>query len=218
MPLPIAKTAAGLTAIGGVSGLGYLAVKNFPSREDNKSTISKLFSEQGRTLLTKGVDTDQWNARWSEYSKENVWNLKNSTPSTGTAPETFIEKCISNAEVKVFGIEDPLYLDVVKYCSKDFTIEALIGENSGAELLNTADSQDTSGWAAAWKNYLRDNGANENPWNVTGWESAKGDQSAPPSDFRTKCGSKKAEKAYGVKDSKFKNFVDWCTKVKTSQA
>ncbi|CBY93169.1 hypothetical protein HF1_11610 [Mycoplasma haemofelis str. Langford 1] len=216
MSLPIAKTAAGLGAVSGVSGLGYLAAKNFPSGEDNRSTISKLFSEQGRTLLTKGNDTDQWNSRWSEYSKENkdIWNLKDST--TGTAPNSFIEKCISNSQSKVSGIEDKLYLEVVKYCSKDFTMEALVGENSGIELLNTANDQDTAGWAAAWKNYLRDNGTNGNPWNVTGWESAKGESSTPPSDFRTKCGNKKSEKAYGSKDSKFKNFSDWCTKAKAT--
>ncbi|AEG73500.1 hypothetical protein MHF_1264 [Mycoplasma haemofelis Ohio2] len=212
MSLPLTKAAAGLGAVSGASGLGYLASRNFSSEEDKRPTVSKLFKDQGRTLLSKGSDEDQWNARWSAYVQEgkNIWNLKDyetQKSNTNKAPTSFVEKCLSNAESKVSSIEDSLYSEVVKHCSKEFTVSHFVSQRAGITLLNTASGQDNDGWNATWKKYLESN----NPWTVSGWVSSSQPTTAPQ-DFRTKCGSKKDEKILWDKDDKFLKFVSWCTK------
>ncbi|AEW45798.1 hypothetical protein MHC_04710 [Mycoplasma haemocanis str. Illinois] len=215
MSLSLTRVAVGFGAIGGVSGLGYLSFRNFSPDKDKRSTVSKLFKDQGRTLLTKGSDEDQWKSRWSEYVKEgkNIWNLgdyESQKADTNRVPDSFQEKCLVNSETNVSGIEDPLYSEVIKHCSKEFTVSHFVSKRSGITSLNTASDQDNDGWNAAWKKYLDDNGSN-NPWDVSGWVSSSQPTTAPE-DFRTKCNSKKDEKILWDKDDRFSKFVSWCTK------
>ncbi|AEG73560.1 hypothetical protein MHF_1324 [Mycoplasma haemofelis Ohio2] len=222
MSFSITKAAAGLGAVSGASGLGYLAAKNFSTNEDKKTSISQLFEKEGRVLLVRGQDTAQWNARWKAYVGENgnVWKLGDYDAKKGnadTAPDSFIGKCVDSSKVRVSGIEDPLYLEVVKHCSKEFSISDLISKSSKFVALNTADNQEDGEWKNAWKSYLADNrDGQDNPWGLSSnnWNSVKTQKENLPTDFKTTCNTKKNETVLWEKDSKFLNFIRWCSKAK----
>ncbi|AEG73566.1 hypothetical protein MHF_1330 [Mycoplasma haemofelis Ohio2] len=219
MSIPLTKAAIGLGSVSGAAGLGYLSSSYLSAPKDKKVSISKLFEEQGRALLVRGKDTEQWKARWTAYvdGNKNDWKLGDYEAKKGDktqAPESFVDACSSNAEVEVSGIGDPLYEQVVKHCSKEFSISELISKSAKFTILNTTESnQDTEAWKSSWQSYLEDNGDN-NPWELsTGtWSAVKADKNNLPSDFKTKCGSKKDEKVFWDKDEKFVRFTRWCTK------
>ncbi|AEW45839.1 hypothetical protein MHC_04915 [Mycoplasma haemocanis str. Illinois] len=215
MSIPIAKASLVFGVASGVTGLGYLSFNYLFSNTEKKIPIYKLFEEQGRTLLSKGLDDDQWNDRWKGYVAEDkdYWKLegysdKKSDPSK--APEAFIDKCLSNSKLEVSGIDDPSYKQVVKNCSKEFKVDALVTSDNKITNLNTS-SGDEEGWKASWKNYLVDNG-DKNPWSLSDWNEKKSQENQFSSDLKTKCGTKKEEKVFGTKDPKFLNFVRWCSK------
>ncbi|AEW45827.1 hypothetical protein MHC_04855 [Mycoplasma haemocanis str. Illinois] len=218
MSISLTKVAIGLGSVSGVAGLGYLSSSYLIPAKDKKVSIFKLFKEQGRTLLTKGENIEQWNSRWKSYVEggKNIWNLKDyesTKANTTTASESFIDKCISNSQIEVSGMEDPLYQQVVEHCSKEFKISELVNRNSGFTALSTDGSSDEEAWKSAWQSYLDDN-ANSNPWELSksNWDSVKANRTSLPSDFKSKCKSKADETAFWEKDSKFLNFTRWCSK------
>ncbi|AEG73564.1 hypothetical protein MHF_1328 [Mycoplasma haemofelis Ohio2] len=221
MSVSAAKMAAGIGAVGGASGLGYLASHHFTSPEEEKKTsISKLFEQEGRTLLVKGQDDTQWNSRWKSYvdGGQNVWNLKDyesTKTNTATASETFVNACVSNSQIEVSGVEDPLYQQVVKNCSKEFKISELVNKNSKFTVLSTDGNSEEEAWKSAWQSYLDDN-TNGNPWGLSEstWSNVKANRNSLPDDFKSKCKSKADETAFWEKDSKFLNFIRWCSKSK----
>ncbi|AEG73488.1 hypothetical protein MHF_1252 [Mycoplasma haemofelis Ohio2] len=214
MSISLAKAAAGLGAATGASGLGYLSF-HYISGSDKKVSVFQLFKDQGGTLLDKDKDSDQWNARWSEYLKgdKNVWNLKDYSSSKGTpstAPNSFKKKCISNAKEKVSGVKDSLYSEVVQYCAKEFSVSELINQNPKFTALNTSSGED-SDWKAAWGVYLTDNGVN-NPWGLANWDSVHKQKDSLPPDFKNKCSEKAHEKVLWEVDYRFLRFSRWCSK------
>ncbi|CBY93203.1 hypothetical protein HF1_11950 [Mycoplasma haemofelis str. Langford 1] len=216
MSLSIAKTAAGLGAASGASGLGYLSY-HYAFSDDPKIAISELFKREGRMLLTKESDSEQWTERWKAYlgGDSNIWKLDDYDAKKGDkdkAPDSFKNKCLSNSTVEVSGIEDSLYLEVVKNCSKEFKINDLVTGDSKITNLDSSSGSNED-WKVAWKNYLADN-KDSNPWELTDWstkKAASGDQISD--DLKTKCNTKKDEKVFGSRDPKFSNFVRWCSKV-----
>ncbi|CBY93273.1 hypothetical protein HF1_12650 [Mycoplasma haemofelis str. Langford 1] len=215
MAVSVAKASLGLGAASGAAGLGYLTSSHLFPDAEKKIPISKLFEEQGRTLLSKGSDNDQWTERWKAYVKEDKdpWRLEgysSKKSDSSQAPEVFVNKCLSSSRLEVSGIDDPLYKQVVQNCSKEFKIDALVTEDSKITNLNITNG-DEDGWKASWKNYLDDNG-DQNPWSLSDWQEKKSQADQFSSDLKTKCGTKKDERVFGSKDPKFVSFVRWCSK------
>ncbi|AEW45835.1 hypothetical protein MHC_04895 [Mycoplasma haemocanis str. Illinois] len=211
------KVAAGLGAVSGTAGLGYLSF-HYSSSNSKKVTISELFKKEGRTFLSKGADVEQWKERWNSYVTENKdsWKLEDYSSQksdVSKAPDSFVNKCLLNADVKVTGISDSLYLEVVKNCSKEFKVEDLVTSEGKRTKLNSASGDDAE-WKSSWQDYIRN--SPDNKWNIENWASAKLTPDTVPQDFKTKCTSKLAEKAFGIKDIKFENVIAWCTKNKVT--
>ncbi|AEG73569.1 hypothetical protein MHF_1333 [Mycoplasma haemofelis Ohio2] len=216
MPIPLDKVALGLGSAGGVAGLGYLASQHAFSSDDDKMLVSKLFEQEGRTILAKESDEAQWKERWKAYveSGTDSWKLEGyeaSQSNKEVVPSSFKDKCISNFKSKVTGTSDSLYQEVIKNCSKKFKVSELVSSNSKITKLNTDTGQDTE-WKAAWKNYLDDNGDN-NPWALSDWSNSKGKPEQLSTDFKNKCKAKVEEQVFGEKDPNFSNFVRWCSQV-----
>ncbi|AEG73575.1 hypothetical protein MHF_1339 [Mycoplasma haemofelis Ohio2] len=216
MSISLAKSAVGLGAVSGTAGLGYLSF-HYASSDSEKTSISELFKKEGRTLLSKGEDDEQWKERWNAYVTEDKdsWKLEDYSSKksdVSKAPDSFVNKCLLNSEVKVLGISDPLYLAVVKNCSKEFKIEDLVTSVGKREKLNSSSGDDAE-WKTSWQDYIKN--SPDNKWNIENWSSSKSTPDTVPPSFKTTCTSKLAEKAFGVKDIKFENVVAWCTKDKT---
>ncbi|AEW45830.1 hypothetical protein MHC_04870 [Mycoplasma haemocanis str. Illinois] len=216
MTLSTVKVVAGVGAVSGTAGLGYLVSIHLSSSVENKIAISKLFEQEGRTILSKDSDEEQWKERWKAYVESGIdsWKIadyEKSKSNKETVPSSFKDKCMFNFQFKVSGIDDPLYQEVINNCSKKFKVSELVGSNSKITTLNTDTGQDAE-WKSAWQNYLDDNGDN-NPLALSDWSSAKGRRDQLSNDFKNKCKAKVGEQVFGEKDPSFSSFVRWCAKV-----
>ncbi|AEW45116.1 hypothetical protein MHC_01250 [Mycoplasma haemocanis str. Illinois] len=217
----ITVTAAGAAYAGG-------AFSSFKEKE----LISKLIktSNPDKREITTTTGTDAlWKAAWKMYRYDNkdknpgedVWKLNDwKKPDNETinndveAPTSFINECKSQLSKKTFGIESDLYKEVLRYCTRDTLVKDLITENisgTGKQLLQDGD---TSGWNAAWQQYLNDNKVKEkdkDKWKLSDWgsNSVSGTISA---NFKSTCSSKSTSKAYSVDNEDYKDVVSWCTK------
>ncbi|AEG73514.1 hypothetical protein MHF_1278 [Mycoplasma haemofelis Ohio2] len=213
----LVKGLAGAAGCSGVCG-GYFAVKHLSSgEEDSRSTVRSLLIGSGRTVLTKESDSDQWKERWKEYvaasgNPMGIEGYATHSSNQNNVPEVFKEKCLSQLDEKVSGVEDKLFKDLSTWCVKMTAVSELINVDGKRETLNS-NRGDDEGWKASWKDYI-DN-SKDNSWSINNWNDAKTKPDTVPPDFKTKCTSKLAEKAFGVMDIKFANVVSWCTKVKS---
>ncbi|CBY93194.1 hypothetical protein HF1_11860 [Mycoplasma haemofelis str. Langford 1] len=221
MSVSITKLALGLGSASGVAGLGYFASSYLSSSDTNQnrsittaSTVFQIFKEQGRTLLTKGQDGDQWKARWKTYVQEgnNIWNLEDyetTKNDTNKVPSSFMERCVSGSQSEISDIEDPLYKQIVEYCSKEFKFSELLERNSKFIILKTT-GEDEGAWKVSWQKYLSDGG---DIWSVGGIDGARSPDSAPPTDFKLKCDVAQRGSVFWEKDPNFVNFTRWCTRL-----
>ncbi|AEG73505.1 hypothetical protein MHF_1269 [Mycoplasma haemofelis Ohio2] len=206
----LVKGLAGAAGCSGLAGGGYWASKYLGSGEDSRSTAKSLIIDSGRTLL--GVNSDQWVDRWSEYVNSGgngfgIEGYSESSKNKSSVPDAFKNACLNKVNEKVSGTEDPLFQNLSTYCISMTAITQLV-TNEGREMLS--DSNDGDGWNAAWTSYLSNPEGNK--WNIPNWNTQT--SGSVPQELKTNCTSKKAEKAYGVKDIKFQNVRDWCTKAK----
>ncbi|CBY93256.1 hypothetical protein HF1_12480 [Mycoplasma haemofelis str. Langford 1] len=209
----LVKGLAGAAGCSGVCGGGYLLSQSLKVHEDHRVTAKSLIVDSGRTLLTS--DSNQWTERWSEYvtatgNPLGISDYEKVSQDKQKAPESFKHACLTKVEEKVSGEDDSLFKSLSTYCIEMTAISQLITNGNTREVLS--DSNDEVGWKAAWANYI--NNSEGNKWGLTNWDNDKKNPQSVPQDLKTKCGTKKGEKAYGVRDIKFRNVIDWCTKAK----
>ncbi|AEG73485.1 hypothetical protein MHF_1249 [Mycoplasma haemofelis Ohio2] len=119
-----------------VSGSDSKEYKDFLLYCSRDTLISDLIKEnsKGRVLLEgTDVSSTDWQNAWKAYSEDsrnqkgesetNIWNLSDwkTQNSQQNAPQSFITKCSSNIKHPSHDIHDPLYIDTVKFCTKDKT-------------------------------------------------------------------------------------------------
>ncbi|AEW45826.1 hypothetical protein MHC_04850 [Mycoplasma haemocanis str. Illinois] len=209
----LVKGLAGVVGCSGVCGGGYLLSQSLKDNKDGRFTAKTLISASGRTLLTSS--SNQWVDRWSEYVKVagnplGIPNYDKESLDTQKVPEAFKNACLTKVDEKVSGEDDLLLKALSIHCIEMTDISQLITSGNTREVLS--DSNDEDGWKTAWSNYI--NNPEGNKWELTNWDTDKQNLQSVPQDLKTKCKVKKGEKAYGVKDIKFQNVIDWCTKEK----
>ncbi|CBY93184.1 hypothetical protein HF1_11760 [Mycoplasma haemofelis str. Langford 1] len=118
-----------------VSGVDSDEYKNFLKYCSRDTLVSDLIKENNpnREVITSDSDTDpSWVASWGIYiddsrnqqsaSGTNIWNLSdwgtNYSQKT-KAPASFRTQCKSNVSSPSHDINGSLYLDTVKFCTKD---------------------------------------------------------------------------------------------------
>ncbi|AEW45784.1 hypothetical protein MHC_04640 [Mycoplasma haemocanis str. Illinois] len=119
-----------------VSGSGSEEYKDFLLFCSRDTLISDLIRENNKDRdMLEGTDasSSDWKNAWKEYSSDsrnqktengsNIWNLNDwkTQHSQQNAPQTFIDKCVANIKHPSHNINDLLYLDTVKFCTKNKT-------------------------------------------------------------------------------------------------
>ncbi|CBY92309.1 hypothetical protein HF1_03010 [Mycoplasma haemofelis str. Langford 1] len=217
--------AASATAVAGTAAGGgiYFGTDLLKSKKVDISSLMKEVDPQKRFITATSTGGDSWKAAYKAYreSGKDVWGLGVKTASPETlidATTEFLAKCKSNGKVKVSGKDDPLYKQVLAYCTRDTTVRDLIEEGkTGRKLLDSSDTGNDkeSGWEDAWTAYRTKNhvegGTSQNPWEVEGWDNKKTGNTLP-TDYKTKCAEKAKQPAYRLEDENYKNVLAWCTK------
>ncbi|AEG72605.1 hypothetical protein MHF_0326 [Mycoplasma haemofelis Ohio2] len=217
--------AAGTATAGGI----YFGTDIFKGKVVTKKTIASLLREkhpQKRLISSSSVSDLDWKKAYKTYREGNkernkgqdIWKLDgwdrlSEVQEVDTTTE-FISRCNSNKLVEVEGEQDPLYKQVLRYCTRDTLVKDLIFENTSKQLLNSASDQDTSGWTAAWEVYRTQNKASDkgkDAWEFSDWDSKK-DKTELPADYKTKCDSKASIPAFKLDNEDYKNVLNWCTK------
>ncbi|OAL09922.1 hypothetical protein A6V39_03355 [Candidatus Mycoplasma haematobovis] len=88
--------------------------------------ISEWLSGKGKSILTD--EAPEWSSRWASFKesytvdkeREEPWKLSDWKTVFGQSevPQSFKEKCKANANTKVDSINDSLYTEIEKYCTK----------------------------------------------------------------------------------------------------
>ncbi|AEW45794.1 hypothetical protein MHC_04690 [Mycoplasma haemocanis str. Illinois] len=118
-----------------VSGVDSEEYQNFLKYCSRKTLVSDLIGERNpnKEIITTDTATDQsWVASWGSYIDDsrnkqssggtNIWNLSDwgtTYSQKNQVPASFIAKCKSNVSSPSHDILDPLYLDTLKFCTKD---------------------------------------------------------------------------------------------------
>ncbi|AEG72612.1 hypothetical protein MHF_0333 [Mycoplasma haemofelis Ohio2] len=207
---------AGATATAGAVYFGTDLFKE----EISKRTISSLLREKNpeRRLLTSSIETsDQaWKDAWAQYrnknKESNPWGLKNLSKITqDVPPDDFVSKCSFKSGLEISDDSDPLYREVLSYCTRDTLVSDLIVENNRTLLTSTSPSED---WQKAWEVYRTNNAdktQGKDAWQLTEWDSKK-NGNTHTSDYQTKCAEKAKVKAFDLNSEVYKRVLAWCTK------
>ncbi|AEG72624.1 hypothetical protein MHF_0345 [Mycoplasma haemofelis Ohio2] len=223
---PLTK-AASATAIAGTAATGgiYLGTDLFKDKKVEIASLLKTAYPNKRLITSKTVSDDAWKKAYKAYREANkdktkdIWSLKDWTKPQATVEETnatddFISKCNSNSKLSVVGKDDPLYKQVLAYCTRDTLVSDLISEyGKGKKLLSKDGSDQDAAWKAAWNVYKtrnKDKGENLDPWKLNNWNTKKsGDEL--PDNYKDKCVEYSKKAAYQLEDENYKNVLDWCT-------
>ncbi|AEW45125.1 hypothetical protein MHC_01295 [Mycoplasma haemocanis str. Illinois] len=210
--------------VGTATGGGiYFGSDLFKSTPVNISSLMKEVDPQRRLITTSEAGDDYWKAAYKSYreSGKDVWGLgvgSSISQELIDATSEFIAKCKSNGQLNVYGKDDPLYRQVLAYCTRNTTVRDLIEEGkTGRRLLDASanGSDKETGWEDAWKAYRTQNnvggGSGKNPWGVEGWESKRAGDTLP-TNYKTKCAEKAKQPAYKLDDENYRNVLAWCTK------
>ncbi|CBY92293.1 hypothetical protein HF1_02850 [Mycoplasma haemofelis str. Langford 1] len=217
--------AAGTATAGGI----YFGTDIFKEKVVTKKTIASLLREkypQKRLISSSSVSDLDWKKAYKTYREENKernkgqdtwkldgWDRPSEVQEVDTTAE-FISRCNSNKLVEVEGEQDPLYKQVLRYCTRDTLVKDLIEESSGKRLLNSTDGQDTEAWNTAWGVYKTNNnvsGKDKDTWEFSDWSEKKGGDTLPQG-FKTKCDEKAKVPAFELENENYKNVLAWCTK------
>ncbi|AEW45114.1 hypothetical protein MHC_01240 [Mycoplasma haemocanis str. Illinois] len=225
----IVKIASTLVAVGTASaGAIYFGTDWFKKDPKSvKSSIASLIQKSNpekRLLTSSEQPSDKaWKDAWAKYRNQNKesnpWGIASWTRVDSNvqgdinAPSDFISKCISQNSSEVLNSEDPLYKEVLDYCTRDTLIKDLI--STSKRLLVNSGSTDSEAWNTAWKAYKdknTNNQQNKDKWTLSDWNQKYGESSAPDS-FKNKCIEKSSANAYSgsslVED--YELVSEWCT-------
>ncbi|OAL09828.1 hypothetical protein A6V39_05215 [Candidatus Mycoplasma haematobovis] len=226
----LAKTAYGLAGASVLLGAGYVAKPWLIG--DRIVDLLKVHNPE-RQLLTKlsAAYSDRWKKAWYDYRKGNEsnvvdkweigdWqkeiNIRNDVP----APTSFIDACETNSQVRVSGNSDPLYQEVLKWCtgSSKISIRDRI-RDSGKRILNNYDSKknENFGWKPLWKKYLEANkNSNTDALGVSGWiknptpENSLENNTGVMDDFIKKCTELSRVEVEGTGDPNYQKAISYC--------
>ncbi|AEW45840.1 hypothetical protein MHC_04920 [Mycoplasma haemocanis str. Illinois] len=108
----------------------YLEVAKWCTK-DNRVTASSFLSSDNKELLTSSTNKSDgtWKAAWDAYrntyknTNSNPWGIKewdSKKNSDGQdAPDDFISRCDAESKALILNKEDPVYKNLVKYCTKE---------------------------------------------------------------------------------------------------
>ncbi|AEW45091.1 hypothetical protein MHC_01125 [Mycoplasma haemocanis str. Illinois] len=104
----------------------YSQVVKYCTRD---ALVRDLINETGdKTLLQKDGNfrnDAHWKAAWDLYktdnSDTNKWNLTNWPTIKGQAevPDSFVDECVKKSQTPEYRLEQSIYTEVLKYCTKD---------------------------------------------------------------------------------------------------
>ncbi|CBY92300.1 hypothetical protein HF1_02920 [Mycoplasma haemofelis str. Langford 1] len=223
----LGKVTLGLsTGATATAGAVYFGTDLF-KEEISKRTISSLLREKNpekRLIIAAPPSDKAWKDAWANYRNENKdsnpWGIKTwskitqDVQSGDNAPDDFVSKCATQTILEVPNEKDSLYVEVLKYCTRNTVVSDLIAENTSKKLLNGTGDQDSGGWAAAWEVYRTQNKASsktKDTWEFSDWDSKK-DKTELPTDYKTKCTSQANVPAFTLDNKNYKNVLAWCTK------
>ncbi|CBY93170.1 hypothetical protein HF1_11620 [Mycoplasma haemofelis str. Langford 1] len=150
MPNPAATKALlgllGATAAGGTTFAGYKILNKEQKKEEapttkeiQKVSVAELLKkDKTKQLLVRTGKTGQdaeWKAAWSNYKTKNNSNSENGSDplkianwstekSREEAPEDFLNKCDAESKKEVVDTNDPIYVNVSTWCTKEVASEA----------------------------------------------------------------------------------------------
>ncbi|CBY92291.1 hypothetical protein HF1_02830 [Mycoplasma haemofelis str. Langford 1] len=218
------KLALGSLAGGSAIGGGILVGSKYLGEDSKKSVLSALLKEKNpeKRFISKDDSSSGafWKAAWKNYltSSSNSWSLNIEgvkKDGTDTPPSSFVDKCVEKSGELVENEKDPLYSQVLSYCTRDTLIKDLVTENASKRFLDVASGKDTSQWKTSWDSYKSKNEnktTRKDKWNLTDWQEKQGQNDVPES-FKSKCTEKSSINAYSgsslVEDYGF--VLDWCT-------
>ncbi|CBY92314.1 hypothetical protein HF1_03060 [Mycoplasma haemofelis str. Langford 1] len=223
-------SAAALAGTGAAGGI-YFGTDLFKAEEVKKVSISSLIRDanpEKRLITATTVGDADWKAAYKTYIERNkdnekdIWSLKGWSKPVGEvtlteATQEFLSACDSNSKVEVSEKEDPLYQQVLSYCTRNTLVSDLIKERSnGKQLLDTSSSGSgqEEEWKAAWGVYRtqnKDSGNGKNPWGINNWETEK-EKEELPSDYKSKCAERVKKPAHKFDNEDYVNVLAWCTK------
>ncbi|AEW45127.1 hypothetical protein MHC_01305 [Mycoplasma haemocanis str. Illinois] len=222
----LAKVVSATAVIGtAVTGGIYLGTDFFKDKKVEIAVLLKTSHPNKRLITSKSVSDDSWKKAYKAYREANkdkikdIWNLKDWTKPSATVDETnatddFISKCNSNSKLEVDGSSDPLYEQVLAYCTRDTLVSDLISEyGKGKRLLSKDGSDQEDAWKAAWNIYKtqnKDKEENQDPWKLSEWKNKKSGNELP-NDYKDKCVEYSQKPAYQLENENYKNVLDWCT-------
>ncbi|AEG72609.1 hypothetical protein MHF_0330 [Mycoplasma haemofelis Ohio2] len=218
------KVALGSLASCSVVGGGILMGSNFFGKDQEKTSLSSLMKTKNpeKRLISRSVSGSDatWKAAWKRYldSNSNVWALTIGTAKkdgNDEAPAAFLNKCAENSDALIENERDPLYSQVLSYCTRDTLIKDLISESGSRRFLDGTSGKDTAEWKAAWEAYKSKNTNKEDKqdkWSLSDWKD-KHSQGEALDSFKNKCTEKSSINAYSqsslVED--YGLVLDWCT-------
>ncbi|AEW45073.2 hypothetical protein MHC_01035 [Mycoplasma haemocanis str. Illinois] len=227
------KGSLGLLGAGGVTtaGIIYFGSDVFKSKENKKVSISELLktSNPEKRLITSSQASDgDWKEAWKTYREankgkklnEDKWKLSGwTTPQSDitnaeNASDSFMSACSVNKDKQVSGTDDPLYGEVLAYCTRSTLVSDLIADNYPNKKILTSTDNDDAGWKEVWSQYRTHNsGKNDkdsDTWKLDDWPSSN--ENNVPQSFKTKCGEKVKVATFVTNNEDYMNAVKWCTK------
>ncbi|AEW45083.1 hypothetical protein MHC_01085 [Mycoplasma haemocanis str. Illinois] len=211
----LTKVALGTLGVGTVAtgsvylGKGLIISKTKISIED---LIDKFNPE--KRFISFG-DNHHWNEAWKAYREGNkdLWNIsKITSTSTTSAPKEFMDACDSKKSQEVLDKSDPLYSQVVKYCTRDTLVRDLINENEDRSLLEKGHNFKGDGdWKTVWDLYKNDNSGSSDKWAINTWSSIKSETNAPAA-FADMCIKRSEVKAHDLANPDYLDVLKYCTK------
>ncbi|CBY92269.1 hypothetical protein HF1_02610 [Mycoplasma haemofelis str. Langford 1] len=227
----LAKSALGVAGLGtATAGTVYFGrdLIGGESRKE-KTSIRKLIqsSNPHKRLISGNNASDQnWKDAWKRYREGHLnkdsdsWNLEGWTRPTGSignsdnASTHFISACSSKADIEVENDKDPLYVQVVSYCTRDALISDLIKERNPNKSLLSSESGDEGQWKTVWTSYKDSNPNKEqngDKWKLSDWNGKQGEDGAPQS-FKDECKKRSGTKTVEARSDDYSDTLKWCTK------
>ncbi|CBY92259.1 hypothetical protein HF1_02510 [Mycoplasma haemofelis str. Langford 1] len=226
MPIPslLMKGIAGLAAASVVSVSSIYFGTDLLKSKRSVSELIKALRKDKRLITGSSVEDPYWKAAWKKYRADNnskasdAWGIKGWVKVVGeipddNAPQDFINSCKDKRERKIVNENNPLFFQVVSYCSRDTLVSDLIKENyPSKKILEKVDQGNSDGWKAAWASYKNVNTVktkDHDIWKLTDWPSQSAENA--PDTFMNKCAEKVKVTAFDLNNEDYLNAVRWCT-------
>ncbi|CBY92270.1 hypothetical protein HF1_02620 [Mycoplasma haemofelis str. Langford 1] len=223
IPTP-AKAAMGALAGGSTVAGGSLVYKEMSKPKVTKKSVSELIKnlkKDKRLISASALSDPAWKATWKKYREDNksrdsdVWGVTGWTKEGSIVEKDtvqgFINACKDKISREIEGDKDPLFDQVVLYCTRDTLVSDLIAETKGKTLLTKGDNfQNDTHWKAVWDLYKKDN-TSSNKWNLSDWSSSNSQANVPAS-FAEECLKKSQVKEHRLDQPAYTEVLKYCTK------